>query len=480
MRNKKLYTLTLSNYRMPFYYDITNNIITSAANDIPMMSWPNGSWCLIANIYIIERLYKMNRSRKSGGGTLKTYAANLSHLIRFCYNNDVDFYRLTDNQFILFIRTISAERLDRDSSILARDANHVIAIGRVCLEFLNFVGSLYHNEKFVHPQGQIKADKKETVIKTSKNNNPIKIYCWCHNSFPTYNPFKKRSPITSNNIVKLHQSSVNLNNKNYFILKRRFLMLKLLEITGGRRIEIIELKVESVYAALRMLNEDDTKDPLLSFVTAKRRGNEWHERSIPLFPHDLELIREYIEINRAPLISRLIKSGKLKEDHGYVFISNTTGNQLKPNTITQEISILAKAADSTEQVCAQMFRHRFITKLFVDIIMEHKFSNPDNFRQALLDTEKVKRKVQQWTGHKCLSSLDHYIDLAFDEITDSTSVMNAVHLRNTTDSTRITAINIGQNLEAGLPIDEATSHLLKLIDSFQNSINRYGIKQEKN
>lgn len=55
-----------------------------------------------------------------------------------------------------------------------------------------------------------------------------------------------------------------------------------------------------------------------------------------------------------------------------------------------------------------MFRNRFITKLFVALIEQHEFENPDSFRRALLDTETIKQKIQQWTGHANLSSLDVY------------------------------------------------------------------------
>ncbi|AGU58979.1 hypothetical protein N175_12215 [Vibrio anguillarum M3] len=65
-----------------------------------------------------------------------------------------------------------------------------------------------------------------------------------------------------------------------------------------------------------------------------------------------------------------------------------------------------------------MFRHRFITKLFISLIKEFNASNKSELRLALLDGSIFKKKVQQYTNHKRLDSLDHYIDLAFSEFAD--------------------------------------------------------------
>lgn len=85
-------------------------------------------------------------------------------------------------------------------------------------------------------------------------------------------------------------------------------------------------------------------------------------------------------------------------NHGYVFMSETNGTPLKAQTLSQEMYVLAKIAGIEEKAHARMFRHRFITKLFVALIEQHTFDTVDDFRRALLDTESMKQKVQQWTG----------------------------------------------------------------------------------
>lgn len=56
-----------------------------------------------------------------------------------------------------------------------------------------------------------------------------------------------------------------------------------------------------------------------------------------------------------------------------------------------------------------------LTKLFVALIEQHEYENGDDFRRALLDGETLKRKVQEYTGHTSISSLEPYIHLAFEE-----------------------------------------------------------------
>lgn len=82
------------------------------------------------------------------------------------------------------------------------------------------------------------------------------------------------------------------------------------------------------------------------------------------------------------------------------------------------------------QVCAHMFRHRFITKCFVKLIKHYDLENKDDFRNALMDINSLKVHIQQLTGHISVKSLDHYIDLAKDELTNINAVIDKVSLSN--------------------------------------------------
>lgn len=71
-----------------------------------------------------------------------------------------------------------------------------------------------------------------------------------------------------------------------------------------------------------------------------------------------------------------------------------------------------------------MFRHRFITNLFIQLIKQYDIQNKDQFRNSLMDLENLKVYVQQATGHKDVNSLDNYIDIAKSELTNMDNIEN--------------------------------------------------------
>lgn len=463
MRTKsKLYQVTATAFEFPSHVDMKHRVITTEAGNIPMISWPDGSWCLQANVYMLD-LYYRGLSRKNRGGTLLTYAANISHLLRYIFNNKFDLANLTDNQFSFFIKTLQAEKRDHQPSVSVRDSNSVIAIGRNCLDFLATVGRLYQNENFISPRGQIRAEQKEFSLKQDSGRRSqgklIRKY-WHHRAFPSPSPKNKRLPISTVNVEKLRQI-IQTESKSTFQRKRRYVMLKLLEITGGRRSEVSALTCNSVYQA--------SKTNMLEILTAKRSGGKEEFRFIPIASHDVAFLIEFIEKNRRSIIRSTCGN---KNDDGYLLISQTHGLGLRANTITQEIATLSKAAGIKEKSCPHMFRHRFITKLFVALIEQHKFENTDSFRRALLDTERIKQIVQQWTGHSNLDSLNIYINLAFDEVANFKDTYNIVNTKRVVQSFKGTLNQIQTELKNGGSLIEISDRLNKLVGEFKEDLDR--------
>jgi integrase len=408
-------------------------------------------------MYILE-LYARGLSRKHRGGTLLAYATNISHLIRFCHQNHTDLIDLTDNQFTLFIVTLIGERRKRNREVLMRDANSVIAIGRNCLDFLASVGRLYDDEDFVGPRGRILAQQRVAEIRRDRNvggGRALLRKYWHHRAFPTPDPKKRRMPISSKNIEQL-RAAVGPASKTIFQRKRRYVMLKLLEITGGRRSEVAALTIASVREAAAM------SEPKLTLMTAKQRGGREEFRRVPIARHDIVFFLEFIEKNRRRVVRNTCGTAN---DDGYVFISETTGRKLQPNTITQEIATLATAAGINEKVSPHMFRHSFITKLFVVLIEQHRFENVDDFRRALLDTEWMKAEIQQWTGHRSVSSLDVYIHMAFGEIAGFKGTKSAVSATRILESLKVNVTHIRDELGGNLSAAEAIHLLDKLTDA---------------
>ena len=122
------------------------------------------------------------------------------------------------------------------------------------------------------------------------------------------------------------------------------------------------------------------------------------------------------------------------KDHGLLLVNDRTGTPLRPDSLTHEVRRLALGAGLRVRASPHLFRHRFITRLFVALIEQHRIQNSDHFRQMLLEGETLRRMVAEWTGHQELSSLDHYIHLAFDEAGTGESRINRHRAREAVES----------------------------------------------
>jgi len=459
-KNKKLYYFSGLDFTLPYHVNGNGVVTRKSASGIPILLWPNGRWCISANMYVLS-LYNRRLSRRDRGGTLLTYAANISHLLRFAFANRTDLHELTDNQFTLFINGLSAEWRASNPTVKTRDSNSVIAIGCNCLDFLESVGKRYGLANFIGPEGQILAEKRICDGDKSKDGkNSIQHSNWYHRSFPTPDPLKERLPISTKLIEQL-QDAVSKCSRSSYLRKRRYTMLKLLEITGGRRSEIAALTVESVIEASKM------QMPLLKLLTVKGRKGRDSYRYVPISRHDVEYLLEFIEKNRRSIIRKTCGHAN---DDGYLLVSETTGKKLRPNTLTQEVSMLKKQAGIEQQACPHMFRHRFLTKLLVALIEQHNFENEDDFRKALLDSNILKQKLLEYSGHRRLSSIDRYIHLAFEEVASYKKTYDAVRARCAIDSFKASLAQVAHELEDGAAPTESIRQLLKLTDALTKDL----------
>ncbi|MDG9922397.1 MULTISPECIES: site-specific integrase [unclassified Pseudomonas] len=264
---------------------------------------------------------------------------------------------------------------------------------------------MHGHDSMLGIDGQIRAVKKKAIIKIEDSPNTISRYYWHHQALPRPIASNERDAIRQQAIDSLTEAATNAKT-SLFIRRRRYILIRVLEITGGRREEVLNLTVESVRAAYKM------EHPSLRLITVKQGGNTVVERMIPISKQDCEFLLDFVEKSRMLIIQKTI--GK-HHDHGFVFISQRTGQRFATNTITQELSNLKALAKIRSKAHAHMFRHRFITKLFISYIQHYCLVNKDDFRRRLLDTDYLKRKVMELTGHKRIASLERYIDPAFDE-----------------------------------------------------------------
>lgn len=384
----------IKNIELPTYF-FNNSFKTKYFLKFPFFSFNNGTPCLALNSYI-----QSNEIIKLSYATLLKISYSLTHIISFCEKNKIKLYNFSENDLIAFSHTLqNKERTNRT----------VIFILINTLKFFNYLGNTFLDIKNYCIDILHCSYKKQK----SNSNSLDSLYHIC---FPTKEIAKSRSPISSKNIEKMYDAVDKISDSS-FVRKRNRVILKLLEVTGARVGEIALLKIEDIYNIFNM------EKPTLKIRTLKRRGDIVDYRYIPVNKVDFNEVETYIKIYRNKIIKKTV--GK-SNDEGFLLINEKTGESILAITITNEIAKIRNAAGIKEKACAHMFRHRFITNLFINLIKQYDIQNKDQFRNNLMDLENLKVYVQQATGHKNLSSLDDYIDIAKSELTNMKEVIQIV------------------------------------------------------
>lgn len=424
-------------------------------DNVPFITWPNGAPCLPANQYILSLLERAGRggnrglsSKGSKGGSLGEYASKIGQLIRFCYYFNLDFMQLTDSTFTKFIDSLRKESSPIYPASKKKTEPTILAIGRRCLNFLEYVGRMNGNPEFVSVGGTIRITHKSFTIKY-RNGRTLKKTFVHHHSLSLGGRTRSVFPITDVNIKRL-TAAVDSVKSSRFIRQRRKVMLQLLEHTGARRGEISRIKVQDILDALAL------DEPMLRLETWKQGDDK--ERYIPVHKMLLNDIKKYIDMQRRQVFKKL----KGRKDEGLLFVGETTGKGLLPDTITSEISRLKTEAGIKEKISPHMFRHAFITKRFVMLIKEHEIRNSDQFRQALLDVRSFIAEVMMWTGHKSAESVEHYIHMAFKEVTGYAKTVSSVLLTTAMELFDRNQRELLNRLKVDLTIEEYESELLEL------------------
>lgn len=442
-----------------FHYTSAETVKTRDATNIPFVIWPDGSPCLIVNLYILSLLDRKGRSGRNGlsrrgskGGTLGEYASKVSQLIKYCYVIGRSPIELNDSLFCTFIDNLRKEKSIRNPAQRKKTETSLLAIGKICLDFLSFAGRFYGDDNFVSAEGTIRAIEKTYTITTKSGRKITRSYLH-HHSLGQELRIHRRNPITANQIQKLKDAVISIKS-SAFVKHRRRCMLDLLEYTGARRGEIGNIKIDDILAAYEMVH------PLLRLETFKQ-GHESH-RYIPITKMLLHDIKTFIQTSRRKIMKRTasLRDGS---DHRYLFTSERTGNKLNSETITNEISQLRTHSGIKEQVCAHMFRHAFITNLFVLLVRRHHMANDDDFRRALIDSHTFMAEIMQWTGHLDPSSLEIYINMAFASIANYAETISSVHMIKAMQVFDKKQEELIHQLELGLAISEYKEQIATLI-----------------
>ena len=452
---QKLYEITTHDCKLPLHVT-PNGVSHQPANDIPQLFWPDGTVCWLANMYLLSG-YRKGRSRKNKGGTLLTWAKNLSPLIRWCFQNKIDFVELTDSHFRMFVNVLKMERDGVLSTDKKRGEQQVSTICATVLNFLAFLDEKMPGLNLLGPSGRINAEQKSYQVASGRGGKVITRTTWVHECVPKQRRPRRRQPISTSAVNRLYEVNASVE-ASAFVTRRRFVMLRLLEITGGRRIEVSFVEVKDL--------EEATRTGELKVFTAKQSRDAF--RYVPVAQADLKELLSFVKHYRHRIIRNTLGT---QQDHGRLFISETTGKPLETDTLGSELYILRRAAGiDDEEACMHAFRHRYTTNIFRDLIRTHRYQNPDDLRRALLSTETLKAKVMEWTGHSSLEMLDHYIHLAFEAESNFQETLDLLKAQKVVQSVQLMLKDYGTQLRAPNPAPITLVALAEVLEAASSEL----------
>ncbi|MBF8776319.1 tyrosine-type recombinase/integrase [Pseudomonas fulva] len=408
------------------------------ASNLPCFYFPNGDFYFEINAFIIKAWKYGGYSTTNKGSTLRQWGMQLSELTRFMENNRINVLSITDPYFVMFINGLMVEKeLDGEDR---RHAETVRAIGSKCLEFLSFATNMYGYPDYVSSTGVVKGYKVEPEDKRTRPSEYRRI-AWYHPCFPLSSDGGEGSPVLTDSVLALKKEA---RKRSPSLAARSKILISVLENLGCRRAEAARIQVSDVMTAIRSTLDN----PLLRLPMVKGR-NRFRFMSVPrsVLSTWVDYITDFRNSRMEEL--RLKAEAGDRVDHDFLFISLRSGQPLSINTITNEISDLRLASGMTKRAHPHMFRHRFITNKFKELIIEYDLQNTDVMRNSIANSDLIKRKLREWTGHKLVESLERYIHLAFSELANMPAVVNRVHETAEYKAAKSIFRDLQDDLEAG-------------------------------
>lgn len=393
---------------LPVLLQMDGELIFRSVGGLPCFYFPDGKFCFEVTAYLQELCIKKNLSLTNKGGTLRQYAFQLSHLVRYMFVNQLSCLDFTDSIFELFIRGLEA----KDQGLRLRESPKVREIGSRCLDFIHFTSKSLGYPNFVSPNGILQG-VEVTPEERRKFRERYHRLKWHHFSFPSGSSDNVRFPIDETAIASLRAQA---DKRSRHLRARMRCMLSVLEFSGARRYEVARLRVMDVVRA----HQSNDPSPLVRFETIKQDTVTF--RFIPVPKTIVSEWVKYIEESRLEIVDKKIG---LKYDHGFVFVGLDKGMPLSPDSITNDIHDLKVMAKLTAPAHAHLFRHRFITEQLKNLIVTYGLVNSASVRSVIASSELLKLRLKEWSGHRSIKSLDVYIKVAFSELNMIEQVVDA-------------------------------------------------------
>jgi integrase len=389
------------------------------------LSWPNGYPCIPGEMYLLERSATMTM-RSGDGGSPKVLAAQLSLLLRLCWNARKELVELVDDDLRSFIEILLNERKRYNPRSARRNRNTVNRIIASWIGFFQWMQeTLYTDRTFIGPRAigpQLTCVEKSYCDYRGNRRNTL---VYAYSLTPDIQDPKKA--ISTELREKLWDTISNLCDANRYSARymarysvqeftleleylraRRELELTLLEATGCRPSELARFMVTE--------NADCYRTGKIVMTTMKRKTDP--QRKVPVDGSVCIKVETFIKRYRRDLIDSLSRRGVNVLATDAVFLCSRKGTALSEQTLTKDFQRLVYAAQVDQRACMSMFRHRFITMMVVIHLREFMEVNPVKTRPLITDADylSILKRVTVFTGHGDPKSLLHYIDLAWEEV----------------------------------------------------------------
>lgn len=408
-------------------HDAGTHVTTQTIPAFPFMYWPSNRPCEPVNMYLLDIAHEVT------GDTLKTYAAQLSHVVRYCGLKYVGIEALTDAHLHDLSKQLQEERSKRHPLEAARNKNTVRDILSRTIQFLMWYQKtlMLHlstpliGEATVSPQITVKRVKNDRARTSGRRGE----YYYIHLAMPTSESREPKRPIARPIIEDIQQAIYRhslleerserftqrhgkdrdlLRAQLEYIRARRSFMLWMMMRTGLRPSELVQMSVKD--------HENVLTTRILKIPTKKRRKVIAPMRHFPILLDAASVVYRYL-LSRSAYCDALRRSG-IETHPNTAFFLTLDGEPIKKTSLEKDFErLVALAGHKDVQACLSMFRHRFIT-YEVTVHLREFIDKSGKSRQMMtdIDYESILKRVADKTGHGSVHSLWHYIDLAWEEL----------------------------------------------------------------
>lgn len=392
--------------------------------NLVLMRWPDGRPCHLINQWLMEKTLSTGAQ-----DTVRVYAAQLTHTIRYCYESKINFYDFTDDHFDKFSEKLqSVKKSNSPHSEEFIGGNHVRAIQQRTLHFLLWIAKKHptlsaypligeseecqviieyrinprsgHKEvyhRYLKPLESDKDDKNViTEIMIQKLFNAIFIAHDVDNL-----PVRSRTKLVSDPELFIATNS--------YLYERRLFTIRMMKVSGLRPEELLEIPLN--------LNEDVQKTHYIAIPT-KKQGYPAPIRKFRINTKAALDFQRYLD-NREKYMNFLMQRKIVTVKPNHILVGEH-GAPIKKTSITKEFSRLCKsAAFGDVRCCLSMFRHRFITREIQGLLLE-RFDQHPGLKIQWTDAlrEDICSIVKSKTGHRRTSSLYHYFHEEYRMLTN--------------------------------------------------------------